>query len=141
MHETLQTLLQIQLVSQVHISHFRSDADNRSEAEKAVPPTEEYRAKSKREQEAQREAAVKQKLMEWKCCTNGGDDEVDGSLREKKRPPQDAESQRIEKRRRIHSPVNQEVIGATREVYQPMMRGIGVLDVRSSKFFSNELDN
>ena len=141
MHETLYNLLQIQLVSQVHLSHFRSDADNRSEAEKAVPPTEEYKAKSKREQEAQREVAVKRKLTEWRYCSGGGDDEVDGFPKGKKRPPQDAESQRSEKRRRVYSPPNQEIIGATGEVYQPMLRGAGVLDVRNSKFINKGLYN
>ena len=140
MHETLHNLLQIQLVSQVHVSHFRSDADNRSEAEKVVPLTEEYKAKGKREQEAQREAAVKRKLMEWRYCSNGGDDE-NVFQKGSKRPPQDAESQRTEKRRRIHSSIDQEIIGATGEVYQPMMKRNGVLDVRVSKFLNKGLDN
>ena len=133
-HGTLCNLLRSGLVSQVHISHFRSDADNRSEAGNAVPKAEEYKAKNKKEQEAQHEVAIKKKLKEWKYFT-GGNDQT-GDLKEgKKRLHQDIETQRPEKRQRLSSSVTQEVNEATGGVYQPMLDATGGLDVRDNDTF------
>lgn len=125
---TLCDLLRAGLVSRVHVSHFRSDADNRIDAENAVPKAEEYKAKSRREQDAQHEVAVQRKLKEWRCCTDGGDDEVGGPKIGKKRWHQDAKSQRPEKRQRLYSCSSQEVIGAKGGV--KMLGESGNLDVR-----------
>ena len=132
-HETLRGLLRAELVSRVHVSHFRSDADNRSEAEKEVPEPEEYKTKGKKGQDAIREAAVKKKLKEWKYCTDAGNDEVDGLKGEKKRPHEDHESQRPGKRLRIDSPLSRDVIGAERQGYQPMLGLPDDLDVRNNE--------
>lgn len=140
-HETLRGLLRAGLVSRVHVSHFRSDADNRSEAEKEVPEPEEYKTKGKKGQEALREAAVRQKLKEWKYCTDAGDDEVDGLRGEKKRPHEDNESQRPGKRQRIDSPVSRDVSGAGRQGYHPMLGLPDDLDVRDNEIPQCGLEN
>lgn len=132
-HETLCDLLQAELVSRVHISHFRSDADNRSEAEKVVPPPGEYKAKSTRERDAQHEAAVKRKLKEWRYCVHGEGDEFEDFKKGKKRLHRDPEYRRPEKRQRLDSPLSQEVIGTTKKDYQPMLGENGYLDVRKLK--------
>ena len=136
---TLCDLLRTKLVSMVHVSHFRSDADNRSEAEKAIPQPEEYKAKSKREQDAQHEAAVKRKLKEWRYFTDGGDDEVEGIKIGEKRPRQGAEPQRSEKRQRPYSPMSQEVNGATGGVDLQTLEVIDDLDVRKSETYERRL--
>lgn len=127
---TLCELLRIELVSPVHISHFRADADNRNEAEKVVPKPEEYKAKSKREQDAQHEAAVKRKLREWRYHTEGEEDEGVETKNGKKRLYQNIETRRPEKRQRFSSPLSQEVIGTMGEVHRPMLGKNGYLDVR-----------
>ncbi len=134
-YETLRDLLRTEFVSRVHISHFRSDTDNRSEAENVVPKAEEYKAKSKREQDAQHEVAVKRKLKEWKYCTHGGDDEVDCHRKGKKRPYKDPDSQQPEKRQRTYHPSSQEATRAMGEVHQPLLERIGDLDVRNNNTF------
>ena len=126
---TLCDLLQAELVSRVHISHFRSDADNRSEAEKVVPPPGEYKAKSIRERDAQHEAAVKRKLKEWKYCIDGEEDDFEDFMKGKKRLRQDPEDRRPEKRQRLDSPLSQDVIGTTENAYQPMLGENSYLDV------------
>ena len=90
LHATLCELVQLGLVSQINASHFRPDTDNRTEAEKIVPPVEAYKAKSRRENEAQREGSIDQKLFEWK---NGNVDElveVNGVGKGKKRLHEDS---------------------------------------------------
>ena len=128
-HEILSDLLQNELVSRVHVSHFHSDADNRSEAEKVVPHPEEYKAKSKRERDAQHEVAVIRKLKEWKYCTDGGHYEVGGSKAERKRIHQDRDSQRPKKCQRLDSPLGQEGMGVTGKLNRPMLREPDCLDV------------
>lgn len=64
--QTLHELLQFGVLIRIHASHFRPNADNRIEAEKVVPPVGEYKAKSKRENEAQWELSIQKQLDEWK---------------------------------------------------------------------------
>ena len=124
-------LLRLELVSPVHISHFRSDADNRIEAEKVVPKPEVYKARNEREQNAQREAGIKRKLKEWRYYTHGEENEAEHLKKGKKRLHQDLETGRLEKRQRLYSPLSQDVIGTTEEVYQPMRGEAHYLDVRN----------
>ena len=128
---TLCDLLRIELVSRVHVSHFRSDADNRSEAAKVVRKPEEYKAKSQKERDAQHEAAIKRKLKEWRHGTNGEEDEIKDLMKGKKRLHQDTETRRPEKRQRPYSPLSQEVIGTTGDAYRLMLGENGHLDVRN----------
>ena len=132
-HGTLCDLLRTELVSRVHKSHFRSDADNRSEAEKVVLKPEEYKAKSKREQDALRELAIKRKLKDWKHCTEGEQNEVEDLKEGKKRLHQEPETLQPEKRQRLYSSLNQDVVGTTGGDCQPMLGETGYLDVRYMK--------
>lgn len=138
---TLYDLLRTELLSRVHVSHFHSDADNRSEAEKEVRQPEEYKAKSKKEKDAQREAAVKRKLKEWRYCTIRGNDEVAGLKTGKKRLQQDPDVQRPEKRQRLYSPSSQGATGARGRINRPLPRESGDLDVRKSVFLEEGLVN
>ena len=138
---TLCDLLRTELISRVHVSHFRSDADNRREAEKAVPHPAEYKAKNKRERDAQHEVAVKRKLKEWKYWTDGGHHAVEESKAGRKRLHQDSELQRSEKRQRLHSPSGQEVIGVPGKSSRPMLGENGDLDVRNIKGVMKQLND
>ena len=98
-----------------------------------VPKPEEYKAKSRREQDAQREAAVKRKLKEWRCCIDGEEVEVEDLEKGKKRIHQNCEIWRPEKRQRLSSHLGQDVIGTTEGIYQPMREEARYLDVRNIK--------
>ena len=132
-YRTLCDLLRIGLVSQVHASHFRSDPDNRSEAEKVVPHPEEYKAKSKRERDAQHEVAIRRKLKAWKYWSDGKDYEVEGSKAGRKRLQQDPELQPLEKRQRLYPPSNQEVLNIKGIANQLILGETGDLDVSKIK--------
>jgi len=130
---TLFDLLRSGLISEVHESHFRSEADNRLEAEKVVPPPEYYKAKSKRENEAQWEASLKKKLAEWKHGIEteavGTEDltKSKGAKKGKKRSLEDAEECPPKKRPFLGV---QKRIGATGPACEPKTDATGVLDVR-----------
>ncbi len=134
---TLCGLLRTGLVSRVHISHFRSDADNRSEAENVVRKPEEYKGKNKRERDAQHEAAVKRVLKEWRHFGDGEEDEVESLMRGKKRP-QDPETRRPEKRQRLSTPLCQEFTSKNGEACQQKLGENGYLDVRNKKSLKKE---
>ena len=65
-HHALCDLLQAGMVCKVYKSHFRTDVDNRTEAERITRPIEEYKASRKTEREALWEAAIQETLKEWK---------------------------------------------------------------------------
>lgn len=109
-HKTLFELLRLDLVLQVNESHFRSDADNRLEAQKVVPPPEYYKAKSKKENEAQWEASIQNKLEEWKLGTAVEKEDVETSSKGKKRMLDVSEFSRAGKRRRLNHPI--ETVGS-----------------------------
>lgn len=105
-HMALRELLGEGFVSLVNESYFRSDADNRTEAGKVVPPPEYFRAKSKRDNEAQRETAIQEKLEEWKYGTKADREQYGPMMNVKKRQLDDSEILQAEKRRRLHLPSN-----------------------------------
>lgn len=140
-YRTLTNLLRAKLISRVHVSHFRSDTDNHTEADKVVPPTEEYKGKSRREREAQKEAAIKRKLKDWRYYMNSEEDVVEDLKKGKKRPRQDIEPQPSEKRRRPSSALSQKAICTMEEVYQSMLGTTGYLDVRNWKLIEKWLGN
>ena len=140
-NRTLCDLLRTKLISRVHVSHFRSDADNRSEAEKVVPHPAEYKAKSKRERDAQHEVAVRRKLKEWKYWADGGHHAVEEPKAGRKRLHQDSEFQWPEKRQRLESPLGQEVIGVPGKINRPMLGETSDLDVRNIKGVLKQLKN
>ena len=109
-YNTLHELLLHGLVSQVNRSHFRSDTDNRFEAEKVVPPVEHYKAKSKKENEAQWETSVTNKLAQWKDGYEGTDVDIHSMTVGKKRPHRDTEDRKAVKRQCFDlSPVEQDI--------------------------------
>lgn len=130
---TLFDLLQAGLISEVHESHFRSEADNRLEAEKVVPPPEFYKAKSKRDNEAQWETSIKKKLAEWKhgieaeAVVIKDSKNTNSAKKGKKRSLEDAEECQPKKRLALETQV---AISATRTAYEPATDEAGVLDVR-----------
>ena len=138
---TLCDLLRTELISRVHVSHFRSDADNRSEAEKVVPHPAEYKAKSKRERDAQHEAAVKRKLKEWKYWTDGGHHAIEDPKAGRKRLHQDSGFQWPEKRQRLYSTLGEEVIGVPGKINRQMLGETGDLEVRNIKGVMKQLNN
>ena len=104
--EMLSELLKAGLVRKVHQSHFRTDADNRTEAEKILPPVEEYKASRKGDRQAMWEAAVQDMLNQWKYGV-AGDLTIAGNLKqESKRPLKDSDGPRPKKRQRIAAPLD-----------------------------------
>ena len=138
---TLCDLLRTELISRVHVSHFRADADNRREAEKVVPHPAEYKAKSKRERDAQHEVAVKRKLKEWKYWTDGGHHTVEDTKAGRKRSHHESEFQWPAKRQRLYSPLGEEVTGVPGKINRPMLGEIGDLDVRNIRGFTEQLED
>lgn len=124
---TLFDLLQAGLISEVHESHFRSEADNRLEAEKIVPPPEYYKAKSKRENEAQWETSIKKKLAEWK---HGIEAEAVGTKDSTKSIGAKKGKKRLLESAEECQPKKRLALGATGAAYEAKSDVTGVLDVR-----------
>lgn len=114
-HLTLYDLLRAGLVIRVHESQFRSDADKRTEAERAVKPIAEYKAKSKKDQEAQWESAVQAKLEERKYGNEEEEVELDDLRLGKKRPLEGPETIQAKKSRHLFL---RQTISGTGETYQ-----------------------
>lgn len=129
-HKTLSELLRLGLVSHVNESHFRSDADNRLEAQKAVPPPEYYKAKSKKENDAQWEASIQNKLEEWKFGTKAQREDVEILMKGKKRLLDGSGNSRAGKRQKLYPDHSNEVIGSTGSDHQPNAVDKGFLNVR-----------
>ena len=135
-HTALRELLGVGFVSLVNESYFRSEADNRTEAGKAVPPPEYFRAKSKRDNEAQRETAIQEKLEEWKYGTKAEKEQYSPIMNVKKRQLDDSSSLQAEKRRRLHLPSDGHDVAWT-AVNTSKLEGAKPLSVRSlAKLFS-----
>ena len=128
-HTTLCELLRVGFVSLVNESYFRSEADNRTEAGKVVPPPEHFRAKSKRDNEAQRETAIQEKLEEWKYGTKAEKEQYAPIMNGKKRQLDDIESLQSEKRRRLRLPPNGHALSAWTAVNTTKLEGTNALNV------------
>lgn len=85
LHQALYDLLQAGLISVVNESHFRSLADNRSEAEKEIPFQDRYVGKMKKEHEVEREEAIQHRLEDWKYGTRQEREQLAGLQKGKKR--------------------------------------------------------
>ena len=116
LHQALYNLLQDGLVSAVNESHFRSVADNRSEAEKVVPFQDRYVGKLKKEQEAEREEAILNKLDDWKYGTKLEREELVGIRKGNKRPHEGHGDIPEAKRQRFHLPLTGNFMGETRHL-------------------------
>lgn len=128
LHITLCDLLQAGLVTPVHESHFRSDADNRSEAEKEVPRPDKWAGKFKLEQQAEWERGVLQKLHDWRHGAQSARDEVATLRKGMKRPLEDPDSIHDFKRLRLYLPISKETITSTGYEYEPKISSTGYLD-------------
>ena len=99
-HHMLYDLLQAGLISKVHESHFRTSADNRTEAERITQPVEEYKASKKAEREAMWEATIQKMLVEWKYGDAAEMAEIVQLRKGTKRPLEDSEDGGSHKRSR-----------------------------------------
>lgn len=132
-HHTLCDLLQAGMVTVVHRSHYRSHADNRTEAEKVVPPVGEYKAKTKADRDALFEIDVKSKLDEWKYGTNTQIIEIESLRKGNKRPLEDADdSLPFEKRQRLYLPLTKKYVGLPGKTHDSNIYANGYLMVWSS---------
>ena len=127
---TLCELLRVGFISLVNESYFRSEADNRTEAGKIVPPPEYFRAKSKRDNEAQRETAVQEKLEEWRHGTKAENEQYAIVTNAMKRPLEDPETLQAEKRRRLHMLPNGQALGTFDPNCESNIGAMRTLDVR-----------
>ena len=82
---TLYTLIKAGYVSTVHESHFRSEADNKSEAEKELQRNPEYRGPLKRAEKFDYEQTLKNKLVEWRFNAKAENKLVDKFQKSRKR--------------------------------------------------------
>lgn len=103
LHQTLSDLLQARMLIVVHESHFRSDADNRFEAEREVPCQDKWAPKFKKEQQLEREKKVERKLRDWKYGTEHDMNEMLTPQRGKKRPREASDLNLNSKRQRLHN--------------------------------------
>lgn len=129
LHLTLCNLLQTGLVQPVHETHFRSPADNRSEAEKEIPNPKAYMSKVRKDSEVEWKCSIYQKLDDWKHGTKGEREEIASLQRGKKRLLEDAESKPDFKRLRLYLPLTKVVIGTTGYEHPSKLSETGYLDV------------
>ncbi len=129
LHQALYDMLQAGLISAVNESHFRSAADNRSEAEKEVPFQDRYVGKLKKEHEAEREEAISKKLEDWKYGTSLEKQGLVGHRKGMKRPLETLEETSEAKRQRFHSPLTTNGNGETGQYCSPQSSAVGYLDV------------
>lgn len=112
----------------VHESHFRSDEDNRSEAEKEQPRPEKWTGRLKAEHQIEWERTIQQKLQDWKYGTKLDKDEIASLRRGTKRPLEDSESDREIKRLRLCLPVTTLKVSTTEFGNEPRVSGAGNLN-------------
>ena len=129
-YSSFHELLKLDLVSRVNASHFRSAADNRVEAEKAVPPIEHYKAKSKRENEAQWESSVAKTLMDWKYGVEDPKTEVNSTFAGQKRVRDEIGDSLPQKRQRLGLDVAQKSYNIAEGIHESRSERGSLLDVR-----------
>ena len=114
--QTLCELLQLGLIVPVRESTFRSDADNRVEAEKQVGNLAEYKtkSKSKKEKDAMWEAEVTAQIDQWKFGSREEQSEINAFKVGHKRALEDPEEHSAEKRQRISLDASKYALNSTR---------------------------
>lgn len=132
LHLSLSDLLQAGLIAIVNESHFRSDADNRSEAEREVPNPKALMGKYKKEQEIEWERKIQQKLEDWKLGVKAERSKIATLPRGKKRPLDDSESNHDFKRLKTVLPLTKPVFDIGGYDLEAKIRDAGYLDVCSS---------
>lgn len=130
LHSTLSDLLEAGLIITIHESHFRTDADNRSEAEKEIPYPKSYVGKFKKELEIDWERNIQQKLEDWKHGSEAERIKIASSNRGKKRLLDNSESNHDSKRQRLHLPLTKTVVGSTTYGSEYKTSDAGFFDVR-----------
>ena len=94
-------MLQIGINSKTHLSHFRTDADNRTEAEQKTPVLEQFPGRSKKEKTIAWEAAVQRKLDGWRYGMVEVSEETSKEQKVRKRRLEDEENTLPKKRARL----------------------------------------
>lgn len=130
LHLTLWDLLKAGLISAVNESHFRSDADNRIEAEKEISHPK-LKWKFKKEEELDWERSIEQKLEDWKHGSKVERNEISSLQRGRKRLLESPESSHDFKRLRLDLPLSKAVIGSTGCEFDPKISETGYLNVGS----------
>ena len=128
-HHSLCDLLQAGLISKVHMSHFHTEADNRTEAERLTPLTGEYKGQTKREREAMWEQAVQEKLNGWKYGTVGEARDIAALKKGAKRPLEYSQELASNKRLKVDLTSGKGVIPLVGEDYQNSIAHSGYLKV------------
>ena len=139
--QTLCKLLQAGLIMRVHESNFRSQQDNRAEAEISVGTLPEYMTKgqNKKAIDAMWEAEVRAQLHEWKF---GGKDEridIEAIKIGKKRPLGESDQSPAEKRQRLDLAMSKRATKSTGDQVSTSMFD-GLLDVRTILFYRLAVD-
>ena len=101
LHLALCDLLQAGFLCTLHESHLRTDADNRTEAERVTRPIEEYKASRKADREAMWEEAIQKTLYDWKHGSTAEIADVARLKRGLKRPLEISETCASMKRPRL----------------------------------------
>ena len=100
-HQVLRDLLQANFIYKVHESFFRTEEDNRAEAEMQTPQIEEYKG-AKKDREGQWEDAVQAKLDAWRRGEDKEEVEMEISSGARKRPLVKTEATEANKRARLN---------------------------------------
>ena len=105
---TLDTLLDAKFLSIVNESHFRSDADNRSEAEVLVKSREQFKGDLKGMEKIVYAEAVDEQLLDWRFATGSMTSVVPvvkagNHVKGKKRKAAEESSDGLRKRQRSHN--------------------------------------
>lgn len=129
LHLALSDLLQAGLVMIVNESHFRSEADNRTEAEREMPNPKAAAGKYKKEQEFDWERKIQQKLEEWKHGTKVERSKIATLPRGKKRSLEDPESSQDFKRLKALLPFSRAAVGTVGYDLDTSIAGAGYMDV------------
>jgi DNA-directed RNA polymerase III subunit RPC3 len=103
LHQALCDLLQARILNVVHESHFRTETDNRTEAEKEVPRPDKWASKLKKEQQFEWDKSIERKLQDWKYGTEHSLDEMISLQKGRKRPREDTESNLSFKRQKLYN--------------------------------------
>ena len=130
LHSTLWDLLKAGTISPVNESHFRSDADNRIEAEKEIPHPK-LNWKFKKEEAIDWERTIQQKLEDWRHGSKVERNEITSLQKGKKRLLECPESNNDFKRLRLYLPLTKAFVGTTGYDFDPKISETGYLDVSS----------
>lgn len=127
LHLTLWDLLKAGLIITVNESHFRSDADNKIEAEREIPHPK-LKWKFKKDEELEWARNIQQRLEDWKHGSEMERNEITSLQRGKKRLLETSESHAL-KRQRLNLPLTKTVIGTNGYDFDPKISETGFLTV------------